>query len=333
MRWLISAMCCATALWASAATPVIYSTDLYHPHNDPDDHYDLLTLFSLPELDVRAVIIDMGEPGKGRPGLGSVAQMNALRGRQTRVATGLIGNLAAPEDPATNRSAEEQAGVTLILKVLREASEPVTLFAVGSLRDLAAAYNREPQLFKEKVGRFYINAGDTRGKVEYNVGLDPVAYNRVMTSGLPIYWVPCFGDGGYGSFWTFRQSEVLATAPQAMQNFFLYMFSKSPEADALAYLKRTPDAALLGKVCGEDRAMWCTAAFLDAAGRTDPTFCFKTEGVALAADGTTHLAADAPLKLKTIYINQPKEYPIAMTKVLRQCAEVPVTSMVNPTGR
>ena len=28
--------------------PVIYCTDLFHPHDDPDDHFDLATLFALP---------------------------------------------------------------------------------------------------------------------------------------------------------------------------------------------------------------------------------------------------------------------------------------------
>lgn len=319
-------MFCATSFCAVAATPIIYSTDLYHPHNDPDDHYDLLTLFSLPDLDVRAVIIDMGEPGKGRPALGAVAQMCALRGKNAPVATGLIGNLTAPDDTAQNRPGDEQAGVELVLKSLRDAREPVTLFTVGSLRDMAAAYNRAPQLFRDKVSRFYINAGDTRGKIEYNVQLDPVAYNCMMTSGLPIYWTPCFGDDGYGSFWQFRQDAVIATAPKPMQNFFLYMYSKSTDSGALAYLNRDPDAALLAKVCGEERAMWCTAAFLDAAGRTDPTFCYKREMVALAPDGTSRLSPKASLELKTIYINQPQEYPAAMTRILRELAEKPVAA-------
>jgi len=324
IRRLACVTVCVVSFCAAGAMPVIYSTDLYHPHNDPDDHYDLLTIFSLPELDVRAVIIDMGAPGKGRPALGAMAQIGALRGKQPPVATGLIENLASPEDTARERPAEEQAGVELILKTLRDAREPVTLFAVGSMRDMAAAYNREPALFREKVGRFYVNAGDTRGKMEYNVQIDPVAYNRIMTSGLPLYWTPCFGDGGYGSFWQFRQGDVLATAPREVQSFFLYMFSKSGDTDAVGYLKKEPDAALLAKVSGEDRAMWCTASFLDAAGRTDSTFCYEMKRVALAPDGTSVLAPDGALKLLTIRVKQPEAYPAAMTRVLRKCAEMPV---------
>ena len=48
-----------TALRLSAASvPVIYCTDLFHPHDDPDDHFDLATLFALPELEVKAILLD-----------------------------------------------------------------------------------------------------------------------------------------------------------------------------------------------------------------------------------------------------------------------------------
>ena len=40
--------------------PILYSTDLYHPHDDPDDHFDLLTLFAIPEFDIRGIVIDTG---------------------------------------------------------------------------------------------------------------------------------------------------------------------------------------------------------------------------------------------------------------------------------
>ncbi len=326
MAWRIIMTICIVCRSAHAGIPVLYSTDLYHPHNDPDDHYDLLTLFSMPELDVRALVIDMGEPGKGRPGLGAVAQMDALRGKQTPVATGLIGNLRSPEDAAVTRTADEQAGVELILKTLQESPQHVTIFAVGSMRDMAAAYNRAPALFREKVGRFYVNAGDTRGKVEYNVGLDPLAYRRIMTSGLPIYWTPCFGDDGHGSFWKFRQNEVLDTAAPPILNFFLYMYSQSTGTNPLEYLNREPDTALLTKVSSEDRAMWCTASFLHAAGRSEPSFCYEPQSIALSEDGTTVLDSKATLELKTIHVSQPERYPEAMTRVLRQCAAMPTSN-------
>jgi hypothetical protein len=59
--------------WTPAAekVPILYSSDLYHPHADPDDHYDLATLFALEELNVRGIILDNVRGGQatrcGRP--------------------------------------------------------------------------------------------------------------------------------------------------------------------------------------------------------------------------------------------------------------------------
>ena len=62
--------------------PVIYSTDLFHPHDDPDDHFDLATLFAIERFDIRAVILDLGDRQKGKPGRIPLEQMLALRGRR-----------------------------------------------------------------------------------------------------------------------------------------------------------------------------------------------------------------------------------------------------------
>ena len=44
-----------------ASIPVIDSTDLYHPPQDPGDNVDLIMPFALPEIDLRAVILDATE--------------------------------------------------------------------------------------------------------------------------------------------------------------------------------------------------------------------------------------------------------------------------------
>ena len=47
--------------WCSV--PVIHCTDLFHPHDDPDDHFDLATLYAMPELDIKGVVLDQGRVG------------------------------------------------------------------------------------------------------------------------------------------------------------------------------------------------------------------------------------------------------------------------------
>src|SRR5512143_562943 len=68
--WL-SGLSCAL----SAPIPVIYSTDLMHPHDDPDDHFDLACLYAMPEADLRAVILDNGASQAQRPGFKPVWQL------------------------------------------------------------------------------------------------------------------------------------------------------------------------------------------------------------------------------------------------------------------
>ena len=38
--------------------PIIDVTDLYHPHQDVGDNFDLVAAYALPEVDLRAVILD-----------------------------------------------------------------------------------------------------------------------------------------------------------------------------------------------------------------------------------------------------------------------------------
>ncbi len=38
----------------ASSIPVIYTTDLFHPHDDPDDHFDLAAIFTMPEVDLNA---------------------------------------------------------------------------------------------------------------------------------------------------------------------------------------------------------------------------------------------------------------------------------------
>ncbi len=273
---LIRAVSLALALpWCSAAVPVIYCTDLFHPHDDADDHFDLATLFALPELEVKAILLDQGEKQLKRPGAIPLRQMAWLTGRPVPSAIGLQHKLASPTDDGRNQPAQFQAAVELLLRTLREASEPVTIISAGSVRDLCAVWNRDPTLMKRKVGRLYVNIGnaDPAG-TEYNVDLDPAAYVGLLRSGLPLYLCFCLpmlpeaSGAPFSTWWRFRQSEVLEFAPRELQNYFIYALQKCApkELDPLEALQADlqPWRQLVWEM---DRNMWCTASFLHAAGR------------------------------------------------------------------
>jgi hypothetical protein len=243
--------------------PVLYSTDLFHPHVDPDDHYDLATLFALEEFDIRGIVLDLGAMQKQRMGRPPVEQMMQLAGRRVPYAIGLGEPLRRRDDKALEQAAEFQAGVKLMLSALRQSKKKVTIFTTGSCRDLAAAINREPDLMAAKVRAVYINIGNGPGdkQDEYNVGLDQAAYLRVFESGLPLYWCPCFGKDGYATLYVADQAATIGACKPAVQNYFVYCLTQS-KADPLGFLDSGKHPLPTGP-----RNMWCTAPMFHAAGR------------------------------------------------------------------
>lgn len=281
-RFLPTVGLCLIALaWASgsatAEVPILYYSDLCHPHGDPDDHFDLATLFALPEFDLRGIVLDNAQGAlnqKTAPGRIPVEQMLRLTGRRVPFAIGLASLLTSPEDKGLSQPADEQAGVALILDTLRQSPQKVVLMTTGSLRTLAAAWNREPQLLRDKVERLYIAIGDpsVAEAYEWNVLLDPQAYVCLLQSGLPIYWCPCF-DGGlwqrgpYATFWKLTHRDVLETAPVGLQNWFIFALTKPQGVDPVAFLTAPQRGEVRAEVWAMPRNMWTTIALLHAAGR------------------------------------------------------------------
>ena len=248
---------------AGPKIPIIHSTDLCHPYDDPDDHYDLACLFAMPEFDVRGIVLDLGEHQAPWPGRPAVEQMLRITGRKVPYAVGLNRPLRSPDDQATGQDERFQGGIRLILSLLHAAGEKVVLHMAGSCRDVAAAFNREPELFRRKVKAVYIEAGNgPRGEQrEYNVGLCPCGYLRLLKSSLPVYWCPCFGKDSYQTYYRADQATVVGACTQPVRNYFVYCLDKSQE-EPLAFL------AAAGKPLPRGpRNMWCTAPMFHAAGR------------------------------------------------------------------
>lgn len=262
---LLLLMALAMAIPAQAAVPkvpIIHSTDLCHPYDDPDDHYDLACLFAMQEFDIRGIVLDLGEHQAPRPGRPAVEQMLHITGRKVPYAVGLSRPLRSRLDQATDEAERFQGGIRLILSLLRDSQEKVVIQTAGSCRDVAAAFNRQPELFREKVRAIYIEAGNGPGgnQDEYNVSLCPSAYLRLLESGLPVYWCPCFGKDGYQTFYQVDQAQVVGACSEPVQNYFVYCLSKSKE-DPLGFLAGRKPLPV------GPRNMWCTAPMFHAAGR------------------------------------------------------------------
>ena len=211
---------------APRRVPVIDVTDLYHPHQDVGDNFDVIAAYALPEIDLRAVILDCTEPfrqpvakdpgpglfpdpdGPREPGFIPVWQLNYIFQRNVPCAAGPFTRMKSVSDKMLDVPPFQQQGVELLLKTLQAAAEPVHIVSFGSARAVAAAYNREPALFRDKAARIHLCAGGSSppapGYVEWNVALDPAAIVCLLRSGLPIALYPCAANNansqGYNTF-------------------------------------------------------------------------------------------------------------------------------------
>ena len=247
---------------------VIYTTDLFHPPGDMDDQIDLAVLFVLEQIDIRAVVLDNTETQNSKPGAIPLKQINYLTDRQIPFATGLSKKLKSQEDTGENQPDESQDGVQLILQELREAEHKVTLVTVGSVRDIAASYNRDEELFRKKVDKIYIFAGEASkaGFLETNVKKDIKAFVRIMNSGLPIVWIPCFDGGlwhnkGRASYWRTTYAELLGKSSDKLRQYFIYSYKKLT-TDPIEHLTSPIDPNYQRKLFKKPRNLWCCSVFL-----------------------------------------------------------------------
>jgi len=182
---------------AAEPVPLIDVTDLYHPYQDVGDNFDILAAYALPEVDLRAIVLDCTEPfrqpvakdpgsglfqdtnGPREPGFIPVLQLNHIFGRNVSCATVPFARMTTAGDKLLDAPPFQQQGIELILKTLRESAQPVHIVSFGSARAIAAAYNREPALFRNKLARLHLCAGGSSPPaahyIEWNVALDPLA--------------------------------------------------------------------------------------------------------------------------------------------------------------
>ncbi|GAB4136400.1 MAG: hypothetical protein Kow0040_22380 [Thermogutta sp.] len=352
---------------ATEPVPMIHVTDLYRPHNDPDDHWDLACVYALAfqsRAELLGVLIDYPLPGAAHdPDVLAVAQLNYLTGKAVPV---MVGSPRFQDSSGGAAQAEEAdlRGVRAMLDWMRRSPRPVVIHVLGSCRDVALAGRLEPQLFEQKCSGVYLNAGSgTRDPqkaavLEWNVHLDPAAYRAVFDLPCPVYWMPCFEDvpnrpgegfrtAEYGTFYRFRQGDVLPHLSPSLRNFFAYMFlhgnllqpddtsSFVPRPDWLRFLTARPDPDLIARIAAMDRNMWCTAGFFHSVGLTvtqegsivpashaaEPVFTFDRVRVSCSEDGVTRWSdadktADSPPRF-IFHVRDVSRYPIAMTTAMR----------------
>lgn len=327
-------------------TSFIHQTDIFHPHGDPDDHWDLATVYALAAqgaLDLRGIMFDYPPAHRqGDPATLAASQLGCLTGiTGIPVVVGSMFPMRHRKDAQEDRGRAARASAEWLCRTLEASEEPVVINIVGSCTDVALAGLMRPDLFEAKCKAIYLNAGAANpgegGELEYNVRLNPGSYAAVFDLPCPVYWCPCWHRtevrevGVNGTWYSFMQGEILRNVGAPLCNFFLYMLSRSDDPKYLRYLNGPVDAALLEDFSAKARSMWSTAAILHAAGLgvgaanglqpvgliADPVFEFLPVSITCADDGQTVWKPSTAESRRYIFqIRRPDMYAPAMTAAL-----------------
>ena len=342
--------------------PLILATDLFRPHNDPDDHFDLACVYALAQrgsVDLRGVLCDFPPASHaGDPDVAAVAMLNHLTGLAAPLVTGMPQRPVSRRDKIESATARDLGGVTWLIETLRASPTPVAITVVGSCRDVALAARRAPEVFARQCRAIYLNAGtgtpepQPGDSLEYNVALDPGSSASMFDVPCPLYWLPCFerlrpgqADLGevstHGTLYRFPMAEVLPHLAVPMQRFFLSMLEQEPGTRWLQSLRGPVDPAKLASWGAKTRNMWCTAGFFHLAAlavatdgswepidssATEPAYRFAPIEVTCDDQGRTqwHAGSSKPPRYK-FEVTDRARYAGAMTRALRD--------LMKPLGR
>lgn len=337
----------------AGAPRFLHQTDLFRPHNDPDDHWDLACAYALAVrglASLSGILIDH-PPGppllnhKSDPDLGAVAQLSYLTGIHPAVAVG------HGEFFSNRRRLDGDAppGVKMVLDQLADSPEGLYVVVVGAARDLAEALVRKPSLFAEKCRGIYLNIGSGCPEpaavkaLEWNVKLDPTGFAEIFRAPCPVYWMPCLEDEAgpgdphsrdFATHYRFRQEDILAKLPRPVRNYFGWMFSREPSSAWLDALEGDFEALLAVKGA-EHRMMYSTGSFFDLVGcgvtregrvlpKSDPSgdwvYRFEPVEIECAADGVTRWlpsGSSTPTRF-LFHVLDRDAYPAAMAAAMEE---------------
>lgn len=195
--------------------PVIFDTDMAH-----EDMVSALFLLSHPNVDLKAITVaGTGEAHCGPGVVNALGLVNVSGHEEIPVTCGRELPLAGSHEfPAEWRQGADNAyGVNipkgggpskldaadLIIDIVQNSDEPVTIVAVGPLTNIAEAIQKDPSI-TSNVKDIFIMGGAVKvdGNVgnsgvgidnqhaEWNIYIDPVAANIVFESGVPITLIP-----------------------------------------------------------------------------------------------------------------------------------------------
>ncbi|WP_394366234.1 nucleoside hydrolase [Sunxiuqinia indica] len=305
------------------STPVIVISDLYVPAQDVGDNIDLVNAYLLPEIDLKAVLLDchntfrnkvavnagvglhQDKRGPREPGYSAVEQLNYIFDKNVPYGVGPFSAMKSTDDKMEYISAYENKGLNLLKRILEESEEAVTVVSFGSLRILAVANNRFPDLLKEKVKEVHISAGTSFNHptfLEWNVALDTNAFVSVLKSGLPLYLYPCaagdetragkakfkaFIKDGNNTFYRISSLNFINNLPDKLKQYYHYALLRETKPGYLAMLDSTfqSDPSVFNKPHRTwETAIWMQVAELKLVKHENEVFEIVPENEVLNSD-------------------------------------------------
>lgn len=247
------------------SVPVILITDLYFPGQDVGDNFDILTPYSLNEIDLKAVVFDITEDfrkissgGRGlsentiirEPGFIVIQQLNYLFDKDVSCGCSPFTRLTFVGDTKLEASEYETKGINLLFDVLEKSNRPVHIVSTGSCRPLAVAYNRNPKLMtSNKVAAVHIAAGASSDSfLEWNIALDTLAAATVLKSNMNLAIYPCatkdgpFARDENNTFWSLRDLDFILDMEPALRNYLVYQVLSINRLDYLNFLESPLEA-------------------------------------------------------------------------------------------
>ena len=339
---------------------VILTTDLYHRHADPNDHWNLASMYSLAHQglihfagimcdDDRALANDGSFLHFGDPSVQSIAQLNYISGLAVPVGFGSRLPIKKKEDLDTVLKANRKiSSATLLLETLQRSENKVDIHMCGSCKDVLIAYHYAPELFEQKCDCIYLNAGTytQQDPLEYNVSLEPYAFSQIFKIPCKICWSPCFDrlipypfkPAKRANYYEIDQADFVPHMSEAIKKYFNYMYGEVFDVNWLTYLRTPLDENLLASWSNGKRQMWSTPGYLLSAGKCvtedgeivnndgniSPVYDYKPVHVHVNDDGTLEWQDTDASNVFMFENKDPDVYNIAMGKaVMKLIAALP----------
>lgn len=333
---------------------VVLTTDLYHRHGDPNDHWNLANMYALAEQgwirfagimcdDDRAQANDGSFLHFGDPSVQSVAQLNYITGRAVPVGFGSRRPIKRKEDlQEILREKKKISSVTMLLEILERSVNKVDIHMCGSCKDVLLAYYYAPELFEKKCDCIYLNAGtyEVQDPLEYNVTLEPYAFSQIFNIPCNIRWAPCFHalipypyvPAKRASYYEIEQMDMVPHMSVALKKYFNYMYGAVFDVNWLSYLKQDLDEDLVAQWSAKKRQMWSTPGFLLSAGKrvnaqgqivdadedAFPIYDYKPVAVQVTEEGKVQWQDVTQSHVQMFQNSDPQLYQEAMRLVVKQ---------------